>query len=457
MRILLTGATGLIGRELGKLLAARGDELVCLVRRRANDPPLLPFPATCFDWDHTKPVPAAALAGVEAIVHLAGAPIADGRWSAEKKALIHDSRVLGTRALVQAVLEHGADVRAFVHGSATGYWGDRGDELLSAQSIKGGGFLADLTADWEGELAPLHGARSDLRVPIVRTGIVLARSGGALAKMLPLFRMSVAGRLGNGAQWMSWIHLADIVGIFRHALDGDATGVLEGVAPEPVTNRDFTHALAHALGVFENAPVPSLAIRALYGEMGSIVLEGARIEPRNTLASGYRFEFPAIDKAFGDLLGPLRDGTWEKTLEQWVPRPPSEVWPFFCDAHNLEALTPPFLHFEVVRSSTPAVGKDTLIDYRLELNGVPFKWRSRIESWEPERRFVDAQVSGPYALWHHTHEFVPVGAGTLLRDVVRYRLPMGWLGATLAGWKVESWVERIFAYRAEQIAARFGG
>jgi uncharacterized protein (TIGR01777 family) len=457
MRILMTGATGLIGREVGKALAQRGDTLVCLVRRLPPEGTVLPFPATCHEWDHTKQVPPEALAGVDAVVHLAGEPVADGRWTPARKALIRDTRVLCTRQLVAATLAHGANVRVFVHGSASGYYGDRGDETLHAASLKGGGFLSDVVADWEAELLPLARARPELAVPVVRTGIVLARQGGALAQMLPLFRASVAGRLGSGAQWMSWIHLDDIVGLLLHALDTKAAGVLEGVAPQPVTNREFTAAVARALGVFENAPVPTLAIRALYGEMGGIVLESARIEPRRTLEAGYRFRFEAIDDALEDLLAPLRDGTWQKTWEQWVPRTAEEIWPYFCNANNLEELTPAFLNFEVLGTSTPEIGEGTLIDYRLKLEGLPLKWQSRIESWEPPRRFVDTQVTGPYALWHHTHEFVPLGEGTLMRDTVRWRVPLGWLGAAAGGWKVASYVDRIFAHRARKIAERFGG
>jgi uncharacterized protein (TIGR01777 family) len=453
MRILMTGATGLIGRELGKALAARGDTLACLVRGgRAH----LPFPADCFDWRHDRPVPEEALAGVDAIVNLAGEPVADGRWTPGKKALIRDSRVLGTRALVHAALESGASLKAFVQGSAIGFWGDRGDERLTGRSAKGTGFLADVVEDLEAELRPLTERRPEVRTPAVRTGVVLARQGGALAKMLPLFRARVAGRLGDGRQWMSWIHIDDIVRLFLHALDSQANGVLEGVAPRPATNREFTVSLCRALDVFENAPAPSAAIRVLYGEMGTIVLDSARVEPALARASGFDFRFPSIDAALDDLLAPLRGSMRELVSEQWVPRQPDEVWPYFCDERNLEELTPPFMRFRVLGKSTPSIGEGTLIDYRLALGGIPFGWQSRIEDWAPPHRFADTQVKGPYAHWHHLHEFVPMAGGTLMRDVVRYRLPAGWLGSTLAGCKVESTVGEIFRYRADRVAERFG-
>jgi uncharacterized protein len=271
---------------------------------------------------------------VDAVLHLAGEPVADKRWTEAHKALIRDSRVLGTRALVQAVLAHGAGVRVFVHGSASGIHGERGDELLDAHSSAGTGYLADVVRAWEAELAPLA-ARPALRVPVVRTGIVLARQGGALAQMLPLFRLSAAGRLGDGAQWMSWIHLQDIVGLFLHALDAPAaTGVLEGVAPQPVTNAQFTRAFTRSLGAIQNLPVPRAAIEALYGERADIVLGSTRLVPTATLAAGYRFRFETVEHALEDLLAPLRGGVWERVWEHWLPQPASEVWPFFASART---------------------------------------------------------------------------------------------------------------------------
>ncbi len=456
MRILLTGATGLIGRELGKALAARGDALVCLVRDVGAARRRLPFPAECHAWDHTRPVPAEALREVDAVVNLAGEPVADTRWTDSKKALIRDSRVHGTRQLVQAVREHGAGVATFVQGSASGCYGDRDDERLTAASTMGTGFLADVVQAWEAELRPLAEQRPQVRVPVVRTGIVLARQGGALAEMLPMFRLGAAGRLGTGRQWMGWIHLDDIVGLFLHALDAAPSGILEGVAPQPATNQQFTTALCRSLGVIENLPAPSLAIQALFGERAAIVLGSTRLEPLATQASGFQFRFETVEQALDDLLAPLRGGVRLGVWEQWLPHAAQDIWPFFCDANNLEDITPPFLSFRVLGQSTPVIGAGTLIDYRLKLNGIPIAWQSRIDTWDPPRRFVDLQVKGPYALWHHTHDFIPMGTGTLMRDTVRYRLPAGWLGALAGGRKVASDVERIFAYRSLKIDERFG-
>lgn len=455
-RILLTGATGLIGREVGKLLAARGDTLVCLVRDADAARRRLPFPATCHAWDHTRPVPAEALRGVAGVVHLAGEPVAEGRWSAAKKALVLDSRVQGTRRLVEAVLAHGEGVAAFVHGTASGYYGDRGDQRLDASSAKGTGFLADVVEAWEAEARPLAAGRPGLRLPVVRTGVVLAREGGALPAMLPAFRLGAGGRLGDGRQWMGWIHLEDIARLFVHALDEAPSGILEGVAPRPATNGEFTKALCRALGVIENLAVPAPAVRALFGEKAEIVLGSARVEPAATLASGFRFRHETVDRALADLVVRLRGGLRERMWEQWLPHPAGTIWPFFGEARNLEAITPSFLHFHVRRMSPEEMGRGTRLDYTLRLNGVPFGWRTLIETWDPPRRFTDLQEKGPYALWHHTHDFIPMGGGTLMRDTVRYRLPGGWLGAAVGGCKVDSDVEKIFAFRALEIDRRFG-
>jgi uncharacterized protein (TIGR01777 family) len=457
MRILLTGGTGLIGRELGQALAARGDSLVCLVRDMHSARRRLPFPAECHEWVHTQAVPAAALRGVQAVVHLAGEPVADTRWTERKKALIRDSRVLGTRHLVRAVLDHGAAVQAFVHGSASGYWGERGDEQLDTSSPKGGGFLADVVDAWEAALQPLADQRPSLRLPIVRTGIVLAREGGALAEMLPTFRLSAAGALGNGRQWMSWIHLQDIVGLLLHTLDQPgAKGVLEGVAPQPATNREFTNALCRALGVTQNLAAPTPVIQALFGQRAAIVLGSTRVVPKATLDAGYVYRFASLQAALDDLLAPLREGTWQREWRQWMPHSPETVWPFFGDAQNLEAITPAFLGFNVLGQSTSEIGAGTLIDYKLRLAGVPLRWRTRIDTWDPPRRFVDLQERGPYRLWHHTHDFVPLAGGTLMRDTVRYRLPAGWLGSLAGGQAVAAAIERIFEYRSQKIDERFG-
>jgi ligand-binding SRPBCC domain-containing protein len=197
-------------------------------------------------------------------------------------------------------------------------------------------------------------------------------------------------------------------------------------------------------------PAPLLRLRA--GELATVMLASQRVVPRAAQHLGMRFRHPELRPALDDLCADLDPRI---DVEQWVPLPPAEVFPFYANAINLERITPPFLRFRVHPSSGEALRDGTLIDYRLRLHGIPVGWRSRIESWRPDGEFVDRQVRGPYALWHHRHTFEPYAGGTLVRDRVRYRLPFGALGELLAGRLVARDLERIFAYRRDAIAAIF--
>lgn len=288
MRITVTGASGRIGAHLVERLRARGDEVTTLSRD----------PARGVRWDPiAEPAPAEALRGRDAVVHLAGEDVAQ-RWSAAAKRRIAESRELGTRNLVAgiAALPGGERPRALVSGSASGYYGPRGDEEVDESAPPGDDFLAGVCMAWEREAqaAEAHG----LRVARIRTGVVLDRDGGALAKMLPPFKLGVGGPVAGGRQWMPWIHLADEVGVLLAALDGDAwTGAVNACAPNPVTNREFSKALGRALHRPAVAPVPALAIKALYGEMAQIVTTGVRMVPRRATELGYAFAHPDLDRA----------------------------------------------------------------------------------------------------------------------------------------------------------------
>jgi uncharacterized protein (TIGR01777 family) len=462
MKVLITGSTGLIGKELGRELTERGHEIVVLVRDSVSAASLLPFPANSISWSDVKSSQRSSeaediLREVEAVIHLAGEPIAERRWTGQRKKSLRESRVDLTQDLVRLARECMPSLRVFIQGSAIGVYGERADDELDFESGVGEGFLPNLVKDWEAAAKPIVGGKN-IRLVTVRTGIVLSRFGGALTKMLPIFRKGLGARLGlRGNQWMSWIHLSDIVGIFRWALENsNVEGVIEGVAPAPVRNRDFTNELCRALGVIQGPPVPEAILRLLYGEMATILLESARVIPRRTTEFGYRFVFPDFASAIEELIAPLRKRTYEKREEQWVPVPVENLWPYFCDERNLESLTPPLLRFEVLGKSTPEISSGTLIDYRLRLNGVPFRWRTLIEDWVPNKKFVDRQLKGPYSLWHHTHEFIPLAGGTLMRDRVLYRLPVGLLGDFCASWKVVRDVDSIFKYRRKVIHERFG-
>jgi uncharacterized protein (TIGR01777 family) len=299
----MSGATGLIGKEIAKRLVAGGHEITALVRDvdRARD--ALPMGTRLVKWASGDVVSPEAMEGVDAVINLAGESIAGGRWTAKRKKRIRDSRVLTTRALVNATLQH-PEVKVFVSGSAVGFYGDRGDGVLDEASSRGSGFLAEVVAEWEAELKALDVAR--VRAVAVRTAVVFSPRGGALEKLLPLFRAGLGGRLGDGRQWMSWIHIDDIARLFVFALENDAArGAVNGSAPQPVRNDQFTRELARALSRPAFLPVPRMALRLALGEMATSVLDSQRVLPRRAEELGFRFEHPEIAEALRSIRRPV--------------------------------------------------------------------------------------------------------------------------------------------------------
>jgi uncharacterized protein (TIGR01777 family) len=277
--------------------------LVALSRlARASSNELARVPVRFFAWRPLDELPPAeALAGVEAVVHLAGENVA-GRWTPERKRRIHDSRVLGTRNLIAGLRQCGAPPRVVISASAVGVYGNRGDEILTEHARPGQGFLADVCRAWEAEArqAEAFGAR----VVLLRTGVVLSTQGGALKTMLPAFQYGVAGKLGDGRQWFPWIHETGIVGLIVHALNSNqVSGPVNGAAPNPVTNEEFTKELAAVLNRPALLPVPKFALDLLFGEMAAVLLASQRVVPEAALAQGYQFAFPWLKPALEDLLG----------------------------------------------------------------------------------------------------------------------------------------------------------
>ncbi len=294
MRVTVTGATGLIGSRLVASLRARGDEVTVLSRD----------PERGARWDPmSEPAPSAALAGRDAVVHLAGENVAQ-RWTASAKRAIRESRVTGTRHLVQGIASVARDERprVLVSASAIGYYGAHGEEPIDEEAPAGTDFLAQTCAAWEAEAQAAE--QLGMRVVRVRTGVVLAPDGGALGKMLTPFKLGVGGPVAGGRQYISWVHTDDLVGILMAALDGEQwRGAVNATAPEPQRNRDFSKALGRALHRPSLLPVPGAALRLLYGEMAEIVTTGARVLPAKALVLGYEFRYPKLDSALRAALG----------------------------------------------------------------------------------------------------------------------------------------------------------
>lgn len=300
MRILITGATGLIGQPLCRRLSNEGHGIVVL-SRQPERAAVVPG-AKAFRWEpEAGAPPREAWEGVEALIHLAGEPVAAGRWTSERKRSIRESRVTGTRNLVAGIEMLSDRPKVLISSSAVGLYGDRGDEVLAETAAPGEGFLADVSRDWESEA--VRARNLGLRVALVRVGVVLSSAGGALEKMLAPFKLGLGGRLGDGRQWFPWIHLDDIVGILHHALMSPAIDTsINGVAPGIVTNEGFTRELAAALHRPVFFPVPEFALRIAMGEMAEMALASLRVVPQVAEETGYRFRYPQLREALAEIL-----------------------------------------------------------------------------------------------------------------------------------------------------------
>ena len=302
MKIIVTGSTGLVGSALVRSLLAEGHQVTRMVR---GDSQTFRAPGTsAVSWDPEKgSVNAAELEGHDAAVHLAGEPVAGGRWTEEKKRRIRESRVKSTRLLAETLAGLTDKPKVLVSASAIGFYGDRGDEMLHEESASGEGFLSEVSREWE--KATLPASQASIRVVHLRIGIVLSAEGGALAQMLTPFKFGLGGPIGGGRQYMSWVALDDVVGIIKHALTHeDVRGPVNTVAPQPVTNAEFVKALGRALNRPAVLPMPAFALRLALGkEMAdSLLLGGARVEPARLKATGYQFAYPELEGALRHVL-----------------------------------------------------------------------------------------------------------------------------------------------------------
>lgn len=297
MNILMSGASGLVGSALIPALESAGHTVRRLVRVRppAGSPEVLWDPMGSFD-------PVGGIEGFDAVVHLAGESVA-ARWTRDRKARILNSRKQGTMSLASAAARSKRPPKVVVSASAVGYYGNRGDELLTEESTAGADFLADVARQWETALAPA--TKAGIRTVMLRIGFILSPRGGGLARMLPPFRMGLGGRVGSGRQWMSWISITDVVGAFQHALATDALwGPVNAVAPHPVSNAEFTRTLGRVLGRPTIFPMPAFVARLAFGEMAeALLLSSQRVQPVKLQSSGFQFRHPELEGALRELLG----------------------------------------------------------------------------------------------------------------------------------------------------------
>jgi len=304
MNILITGATGFLGRRLCEALHRAGHTLRALARDPAAAKQRVPHLQEVFLWNPLRELPPAqALESCGAVINLSGESVA-GRWTAAKKQMIRDSRVLGTRNLVEALSKLDARPQVLVSASAIGYYGDRGEEMLTEESVPGSDFLAQVCREWEGEA--LKAESFGMRVVRLRIGFVLGPGGGALPALLPLFRVGLGGPLGSGKQFWSWVHRDDVVGTITYALEkSDLRGPINVAAPQSVRQKEFAQVLGRVLRRPAFLPTPAFALQLVLGEFASELLSSKRVVPQQLQQQGYQFRFRELEPALRDILGVL--------------------------------------------------------------------------------------------------------------------------------------------------------
>lgn len=300
MKVLVTGATGFVGKRIVSQLLANGDEVVVLTRNVAKAALQLGKKCEFHYWPDTNVPPSLELFdGVQGVVNLLGEGIADKRWDDAQKKKIHDSRVFGTRALVEAIKNLKVKPKVLVSASAVGIYGNRGSEEITEGSTLGSDFLSGVCKDWEREA--LKAEHENIRVALIRTGVVIGKDGGALSKMLPIFKLGAGGPVGNGKQFMSWIHVDDLAGMYVEALKNDSiVGPMNGTAPYPATSKEFAQKLGKTLKRPAFAPAPAFAIKLAFGEMSTVLLDGQKVLPVKFKENKFRFHYPTLEMALKD-------------------------------------------------------------------------------------------------------------------------------------------------------------
>ena len=446
MKILVTGATGFVGQTLLPLLIEKGHKIIVLTRDKKTAQVRLPVACKIYEWGKDL---LRNEEGIEVVINLCGENIASGFWTKKRKQNIYDSRVVSTRTLIEFFRKNTNPIKTWISASAIGIY--KNSIVPNESSPSGQGFLAEVCKDWEEESFKVKDL--NIRAVVFRIGMVLGFDGGAMDKMLPLFKLGLGGNISDGNQWMSWIHVRDLAGLIVEAMDNTSyEGPINAVSPNPVTNRDFTFTLAKILRRPAILPVPGWVLKILFGEMSQIIITSQKVSSELVKKLNYKFIYPKIREALKN----IGDQTGHTLLiEQWVPQPLDKIFRFFTDPHNLEALTPEFLKFKILKVTSTPIKEGTLLDYRLKIRGIPVRWQSKITECINEIRFADMQTRGPYQFWHHIHEFYEKDGGTIIRDRVFYKLP-GWVpGDIIAHWFVRKELERIFLHRRKVVTELF--
>jgi uncharacterized protein (TIGR01777 family) len=468
LRILIAGATGFIGRALVPRLQRDGHAVVAWVRSETRALGLLGADVDIVSASAGQDALVAALSHCDAVVNITGETLLARRWTPARRAELRASRIDVTAQLVSAIEAASPRPRVLISGSAVGFYGDRGDEVLDETSSSRDDFLSQLCREWEA--AAERATTLGLRVVRLRTGVVLGRAGGALSQMLPPFKAGVGGPVGPGRQYLSWIHLHDLVNLIAAAVQDERySGAVNAVAPDLVMSRTFARTLGRALRRPAILPTPTLALRVIFGEAAIVVLASQRVEPEAARRNGFVWKFPSLDAALrhvvrNETVKVMRLGaapsvaphaTYMLTTSTSVLAPIDEVFAFFAKPTNLGLMMPAAMQFHIV-GPAPMMSEQATVECRARVGLLPIRWRSRIVDWDPPRSFSDTQDPSPYRVWRHEHAFVLQGGVTTIEDRVYYAPPFGALASVLNRVFVARSLRALFRFRSDVLGLRFG-
>jgi len=481
MKILVTGATGFIGRAAVTLLQGRGYQIVAWVRSEDRARDMLGYGPELIGPDMERDLLRDKLEECDAVLNLSGRPIPLGRWTHGQKQELWDSRVGLTRILSEEINRCQSPPSVFVSSSAVGYYGNRPQDILNEESPKGDGYLSDLCVNWEN--AAVSAGSESTRVCILRMGVVLGREGGILKLLTPFFRYGFGNVLGDGRQNMPWIHLIDALRVMVRCIeDPDLRGVFNCSSPDPCTAMEFSQTLRNKTRARILIGVPSWVLRVVLGENAKHYLSSQYVVPEALMAKGFKFYFTNISMALdyeldhqeifirkvavdeplsmGDKFESATPvyGQYKLTTETHVEADEETVFDFFSSPLNLGLTTPPGMGFKI-QNMPDNIQVGSNITYKIKLWGITLTWVTEIVTWAPPAFFVDRQVKGPYRLWRHEHRIFRSedNMRTVMTDAVIYRVPLGIIGRLLHRFFIADQLKRIFKFRKQVILLRFGG
>jgi len=451
--IVVAGATGFIGQELGIALVRSGYAVVVLTRSPKNYAGKMAFPCelVATGKNNTAQIEK-AIGSAYAVINLAGQSIDSGSWNFTGKHSVYESRLGPLRELVAAVKKAALPPKLFLQASASGYYGKTND-LCTEDHPPGDSFLAKVCVDIEAEGQKVEEVGT--KFIAMRLGVVLG-FGGALEKINQLYASGVGTRfLGEDAPF-PWVSISDVIRAFVFMLEqADARNIKQPVnivGPTLASLHDLHNAMLKVHGTQIAPPAPVWIVRKLAAKKAALLFDSARVVPLTLTENNFVFSDQTIEQALDKIFVPNRKGQFRLVKKQFVQADLDQIWKFFSLPQNLEAITPPWLQFKIKSLSTETMGNGTTILYQLRLKGIPVTWKSLISDFEDKKQFKDEQVTGPYRVWEHTHKFEPLGNGVLIIDDIVFSLPLGKVGTMIASWYVQKDVGQIFSYRASVVA-----